>query len=365
VKTTPGLLLLITLIGPFSVQPLSARARANPAPPGRQRPRCVLLAQYPTPVITVQSEGAAGNKYGFEGGRVLKLRGTYRLFTSEMTGDPVWVKMKLAHWESQDRIHWKRIATLYESSGEFQGKDPRAALWAPMPVYDPKEERWNLFYVAYSSQPNTKTEWRNNFAGTIWRAVSKVSGPNGIDGPYRDVGIILQPDSQTEPWEGLQGTDSFFPYKVGTLWYGFYGSAKTEHIPITFWGVGLASAPTLAGPWKRCAGMNPLKIEKVFSENPIVTKLDDGTYAAVYDSNVPNAIGYTWSADGVHWSAGEAINVQPQGNGKWADDVRTPLGLIPEGGNRCTVFYTGYQKPLGTKGMGTAGVGFVTLELKP
>jgi hypothetical protein len=61
---------------------------------------------------------------------------------------------------------------------------------------------------------------------------------------------------------------------------------------------------------------------------------------------------------------GEAINVQPQGIGKWADDVRTPLGLIPEGGNRFTVFYTGYQKPPGTKGMGVAGVGFVTLELK-
>ena len=364
-RKTLGLLLLMMLIGPFSVQPFPARALENPAPPDAQRPRCVLLAQHPTPVITVRSEGAAGNKYGFEGGRVLKLHGTYHLFTSEMTGDPIWVKMKLGHWESQDRIHWKRIATLYESSGEFQGKDPRAALWAPMPVYDQQEERWNLFYVAYSSQPNTETVWRNNFAGTIWRAVSKVKGPNGIDGPYRDAGIILQPDSQTEPWEGLQGTDSFFPYKVGSQWYGFYGSAKTEHIPITFWGVGLASAPSLAGPWKRCAEMNPLKIEKVFAENPIVTQLGDGTYAAVYDSDVPDAIGYTWSADGIHWSAGEAINVQPQGAGKWADDVRTPLGLIPEGGNRYTVFYTGYQKPPGTKGMGVAGVGFVTLELKP
>ncbi len=363
-RAIPGLLLSLLLLGGFSVRPSLPAARENSNPAHRQRPRFVLVAQYPTPVITVHSEGAAGNRYGFEGGRLLKLHGTYHLFTSEMAGDPIWVKMKLAHWESPDRIHWKRIATLYESSGEFQGKDPRAALWAPMPVYDQKEERWNLFYVAYSSEPDTKTEWRNNFAGTIWRAVSKASGPNGIDGPYQDVGIILHPDSQSEPWEGLQGTDSFFPYKVGTSWYGFYGSAKTEHIPITLWAVGLASAPALAGPWKRCAELNPLKIETVFAENPIVTRLDDGTYAAVYDSNVPNAIGYTWSADGVHWGAGEAINVQPQGTGKWADDVRTPLGLIPEGRNRFTVFYTGYQKPPGTKGMGTAGVGFATFELK-
>lgn len=363
-RATPRLLLSLSLVSLFSVHPLLPEARENPSPPRLQRPRCVLVAQYPTPVITVQSEGAAGNKYGFEGGRVLKLQGTYHLFTSEIVGDPIWVKMKLGHWESHDRVHWKRIATLYESSGEFHGKDPRAALWAPMPIYDQKEERWNLFYVAYRSQPNTKTEWRNNFAGTIWRAVSNVNGPNGIDGPYQDVGIILQPDSQSGSWEGLQGTDSFFPYQVGTTWYGFYGSAKTEHIPITFWGVGLASAFALAGPWKRCAEINPLKIEKVFAENPVVTRLDDGSYAAVYDSNVPNAIGYTWSAYGIHWSAGEAIDVQPQGTGKWADDVRTPLGLIPEGNNRYTVFYTGYQKPPAMKGMGTAGMGFVTLELK-
>ncbi|HEY4764107.1 MAG TPA: hypothetical protein VIH75_10560, partial [Candidatus Sulfotelmatobacter sp.] len=62
--------------------------------------------------MTVKSEGAKGNKYGFEGGRVLKLNGTYHLFTSEMMGDPHWVKMRLAHWVSQDRLHWKRLATL-------------------------------------------------------------------------------------------------------------------------------------------------------------------------------------------------------------------------------------------------------------
>jgi hypothetical protein len=128
--------------------------------------------------------------------------------------------------------------------------------------------------------------------------------------------------------------------------------------------VGLVSAPGLAGPWKRCAELNPLKIEKVFAENPIVTRLENGTYEAVYDSNVPNAIGYTWSRDGVHWAAGEAVIVQPQGTGKWADDVRTPLGLIPEQNNRYTVFYTGYQKPHETDRLGVAGVGFVTLELK-
>jgi hypothetical protein len=329
-----------------------------------KKPRPVLTKQFETPVITVKSPGAEGNKYGFEGGSVLKLQGTYQLFTSEMVDDPLWVKMKLAHWTSTDRIHWKRVSTLFTSSGEFAGKDPRAALWSPMPVYNQQEGRWNLFYVAYRGAPNTKTQWLNNHDGKIWRAVSTVSGIEGIGGPYKDVGIILQPGPESQPWEGLQGTDSFFPYKVGNQWYGFYGSANTEKLPIQFWRVGLASAPELAGPWKRSAALNPLPIEKVFIENPVVTPLDDGTYAAVYDSNVPNAIGYTWSADGIHWSPGEAIIVQPKGKGAWADDVRTPLGLIPEGNDQFTLFYTGYQTPPGAEGMGFGGVGFVTLKME-
>jgi hypothetical protein len=48
--------------------------------------------RFDTPVLTVRSRGAEGNKYGFEGGRALKVNGTYHLFTSEMVGDPHWVK---------------------------------------------------------------------------------------------------------------------------------------------------------------------------------------------------------------------------------------------------------------------------------
>jgi hypothetical protein len=337
-----------------------------------KKPKLVLVKQHTTPVLTVNSPGAEGNKHGFEGGRVLKLGRTYHLFVSEMAGDPFWVKMKLGHWTSSDRLHWKRIATLFESSGEFEGQDPRAALWAPMPVYDETEARWDLFYVAYRSAPNTKTKWLNNHDGKLWRAVSTVKGIEGIGGPYEDAGIILEPGPESQPWEGLQGTDSFFPYKVQGKWYGFYGSAVTEmrdasslHGP---WSVGLASAPELAGPWKRLAEGNPLPIEPVFIENPIVTQLADGTYVAVYDSHTPNAIGYTFSPDGIHWEPGEALIVQPKGKGFWADDVRTPLGLVPEGGDTFTLFYTGYQnvrsKFPDTTDAGTGSVGLVMLKLK-
>jgi len=308
------------------------------------------------PILTIQAEGARGNKYGFEGGRVIKLKGTYHLFTSEMVGDPHWVKMKLAYWTSPDRIHWTRVSTLRESSGDFTGKDPRAALWSPLPVYDPQESRWNLFYVAYQSAPDTTERWLTNHEGRIWRAVSSMPGEDGIGGPYQDVGIILQRGPDSDPWEGLQGTDSFFPFQVGDRWYAIYGSAHTEKLPISSWQVGLAKAPRLAGPWTRCTELNPLKVENRFIENPIVTSLSDGTLVAVYDTDAPNAIGYTFSSDGIHWSEGRELIVQ-EGHGIWATEVRTPLGLVPEGNDRFTLFYTANEKSSGAK---TDGYGINT-----
>lgn len=314
------------------------------APAGAQveNLRLTVSRQFDEPILTIRSPGAEGNKYGFEGGRVIKLGRTYHLFTSEMVGDPHWVKMRLGHWTSDDRLHWKRVSTLFESSGDFTGKDQRAALWSPMPVYDAADGRWNLFYVAYQSAPNTAHQWLTNHEGRIWRAVSKVKGPGGIDGPYEDAGIILQRDKDSDSWEGLQGTDSFFPYQVGKKWYAFYGTGHTEKLPISLWQVGLAWAQELTGPWKRCSNLNPLKTEPIFIENPIVTPLSDGTYVAVYDNNQAHSIGYSFSRDGIQWTPGQSLVVQ-KGNGIWASEIRTPLGLVPEGKDRFTLFYTANQ----------------------
>ncbi len=319
---------------------------ASLAIPGLSRDRqreLILTDQREMPVLTVKSPGAEGIQIGFEGGCVIKLKGVYHLFTSEMMEKPIGVKMKLGHWMSTDRMHWKRISTLYESSGDYTGKDPRAALWAPMPVYDELHRRWNPFYVAYRCAPSTPERWLEGHEGKIWRAKSRVEGIDGIGGPYDDIGIILQPGVESQPWEGLQGTDSFFPYKVESKWYGFYGSADTQWIPVKAWKVGLASASRLAGPWGRLPEGNPVLIEKVFIENPVVTRLADGAFAAVYDCLVPNAIGYAFSSDGVHWEPGRALIVQPQGKGHWAYDIRTPLGLVPEGNDTFTLFYTGLR----------------------
>src|SRR5262245_39277216 len=182
-----------------------AIATATPADPLR----LVLVAQHPTAVLTTRSPGAEPNRFGFEGGRVLKVRGTYHLFTSEMVDDPIWVRMRLGYWTSTDREHWTRVATVRESSGEFTGADQRAALWSPLPVWDDTERRWNLFYVAYKSKPGDGSAFTLNYEGRIWRARSTVSGEQGISGPYEDLGVVMEPGPTSMSWEGLQGTDSF------------------------------------------------------------------------------------------------------------------------------------------------------------
>ena len=312
---------------------------------GRERrtPVLQLIEQRGDPVLTPRHPEAAGNKYGFEGGRAVKVGTTYHLFTSEMFADPIWVKMRFGHWRSTDRLRWTRMGTVFESSGEFEGKDPRAALWSPLPVFDDGEKRWNLFYVAYRSKPSTASAFLLNHHGEIWRAVSETAGENGVGGPYRDVGVVMRPGPDSDPWEGLQGTDSFFPYRANGRWYALYGSAKSQVRPIEYWLVGLASAPALAGPWTRLSKLNPAPIEKIFIENPIITPLDGGGYLCVYDSHTNDGIGYAYSADGVKWEAGKPLVLQTK-PGIWAKEVRTPLGLVPEGGNKYTVFYTGFEE---------------------
>jgi hypothetical protein len=328
--------------------------------------RLVLVAQHPSPVLTTRSPGAEGIRFGFEGGRVVKVAGTYHLFTSEMVDDPIWVRMRLGHWASADREHWTRVATIRESSAEFTGADPRAALWSPLPVWDDGEARWNLFYVAYRSKPGDGTAFTLNYEGRIWRARSTVRGESGISGPYEDLGVVMEPGSQSISWEGLQGTDSFFPWHVGKDWYAMYGSAQSEHLPIKHWLVGLARSTSLAGPWMRVTTASPLPLEPTFIENPIVTPAPRGWFV-VYDSNAPDAVGAAWSSDGVTWDKGEGLVVQPT-HGAWAKDVRTPLGLVDEGNGNYTVFYTGFEQPpdwtrlLAGKGGETCAIGFAELK---
>lgn len=282
------------------------------------------------PVIQKGSPGTEGNKYGFEGGSVIKIDATYHLFTAEMVGDPFWIKLKLAHWTSPDGLTWTRQSTIDDGSGDFTGEDPRSNLWAPMPIFNEAKDRWELFYVAYHSGGKGKT---SHWDGRIWRAESTTPGRKGIGGPWSDRGIVLEPGSDSQPWEGVQGTDSFYPFHNGKKWIGLYGSSPCGRP----WQVGLAEADSLAGPWRRLSG-NPALNGYGDIENPIVTKTADGLFVAVYDQISPSdVIGYIVSEDGITWSKPKQLRIQSTTCG----DIRTPLGLVREPDGTFTVFFTG------------------------
>jgi hypothetical protein len=327
---------------------------------------CTFLDAPATPVISSDHPDLAGNLFGFEGGSVVREGGVYHLFTAEMAGEPFWAKMRLAHWSSPDALRWQRVSTLYETSGAMRPDDRRFSLWGPMPIFNAAEDRWNLFYVAY--RPGLSANEGLHMDGQLWRAVSQSPGRTGIAGPYLDAGIVLQPDAESQPWEGQQGTDSFYAWPVGDRWYAFYGSHN--HVPLSPWVVGLAEAPALAGPWTRCAGLNPSPIEPIFIENPIVTTVA-GRYVAIYDNcardgtvnYVPDArhVGYSVSTDGIHWPQGRDLAVQPAGAANWSDDIRTPLCLIPEGGDIYTMLYTAKLRDRNFWAVGLARVRCMTL----
>ncbi|AYD46912.1 glycoside hydrolase family protein [Arachidicoccus soli] len=317
------------------------------------------------PVI---DEGMSGTKNilgGFEGGRSIKINGIYHLFPTERAGEKDSgayydrVKTRIGHWISKDAIHWRRVGTIYQADGKYSTTDDdnpindrRGAIWSFMPIFNKKENRWNAFYVAYTVSRAIEP---NHSFGRIWRAVSIMKGINGIGGPYIDSGIVMEPGLNSQLWEGRQGVDSFFPFQVGNSWLAFYGGAYPwnkwsdypYHAQHNGWFVGLASATQLGGPWKRMdTTINPItSINPVFIENPIVTRLSNGVYIAIFDGgpngwglHMPNKFGYTLSADGIHWIKAQYISIEDKVK-KWWDIMRTPLGLIPEGNGEYTVIY--------------------------
>jgi hypothetical protein len=304
-----------------------------------------IVEQRLTPVIRRGNPGTDGILFGVEGGCVLKQGSIYHLCTTELSGRQ-WVDTKIAHWTSENRLNWTRRSTLFESSGDFTGKDQYASVWAMPLAFDESARRWNLFYIGYRSKPNDETGWYINHEGRVFRAVSEVEGRDGVAGPYKDAGVVLEPGPQSQPWEGLQGSDSFHIYRLGNRWMAFYGSAQTQSIPkpnpaYAKWNVGLTEADSINGPWRRRSAGNP-----VFgnAENPVVTRLSSGRYIAVFDAlgDKPLFIGYADSPDGIRWS--EPAYLELRAKDFWASDIRTPLSLIEEADGTFSIFYTAYTR---------------------
>lgn len=264
------------------------------------------------------------------------------MFVNEMFERP-HRDMRISYWKSTDAINWKRNGVVVESIPVRSAMNLRSEVWATGVEFNDDENAWNLFYVAYRAGNSEKGEKQgSDYEGKVWRAKSIVSGMDGIAGPYTDIGIILQPDENSQPWEGQQAVATFNPFKVKDEWYAFYDGHN--YIPQGPWPVGLATAPKLSGPWVRLPeSINPVLIADVFIENPQVTQLKDGRYLTVFDSFGNQEIGYSISKNGLEWSPEVRVRIQTQEK-VWAEDgdhaMRTPLCAIEEDDETITVIYT-------------------------
>jgi hypothetical protein len=316
------------------------------------------------PVLEEGMPGTEGIQGGFEGGMCVKIGDTYHMFPTERAGQQGVeayydrVKTRIGHWTSKDAIHWTRRSTIYQASGTYAVTDDdnplnerRGAIWSYMPVFSEKANRWYGYYLAYTVHKEIEP---NHSFGRIWRTESIKEGIDGIGGPYKDAGIIMEPGLDTQLWEGRQGVDSFFPFQVGNEWLGFYGGAypfeKREDYPRKSkkaWYVGLAKSPTLEGPWTRLdTTVNPVtSIHPSFIENPIVYKLQDNLFITIFDGgpeawglHLPNMMGYALSTDGYHWSEAHYLPIHTKVK-QWWTIMRTPVCLIPEGNDVYTILY--------------------------
>lgn len=289
---------------------------------------------------------ASENISGFETGQVVKINGVYHMFVNEMFNRP-HRDLRIAYWTSNNAENWKRESTLINSLYERSPSNPRSEVWCTGVEFNENENAWNIFYVAYRSGDAEKGEIaRSDYSGRIWRAKSVIPGIEGIKGPYADMGIVLQPDENSQNWEGQQAVASFNPYKVEDKWYAMYDGHN--YIPMSGWPTGLAVSNQLEGPWVRMAEHNnPLTIVDEFMENPIVSKLKNGSYMAVFDSFGDQEIGYSLSADGINWDKETRVKVQFENN-IWAKEgdhsMRTPLCAIEEDNGSFTVIYTALMK---------------------
>jgi hypothetical protein len=351
------ILIILTCIGNSSelfAQPYpSVNADVQKYPYVKYPFKLEVIAESPKPVIDNMHPDCATNKSGFEGGFVVKQNGTYYMFVGEMTGIPHRAKMQIALWTSSDALNWKRQKTIIEGAEARTPTNNQSEVWMQQLIFDEKENRWNLFYIAYRAGDATKGEVPDiDHNGIVGRLRSKIVGRAGIDGDYEKVDIVFQPDNNQMDWEGQQGTDSFFTYQVGKKWYGIYGSRN--HVTPSPWLVGLAVASTLQGPYKRIKTHSPLWIERYFIENPMVEKIKGLGFVCVYDQGgytypyYPfkdnNSIGYSFSANGIDWKNGKPLKVQSDGENNWASDVRTPFGLVAEANGEYTVLYSAKEK---------------------
>jgi len=324
----------------------------------------VTLSIVEQPAEALIKKGDPGTEIaatGVENGLLIKAGGSYHFFTSIWTDqEHIGATFGNAHWISPDGIQWTLAKVLHAPGSDRTGEDVRTLFWEPIPVYDPAVERWNLFYMSgrwVGPKASALGEGGSGkWDGRPWRAVSKTSGPEGICGPWEELGEF--DFGPYDPWEGRQypgewgSTNTWFPFLSGGRWLAMYGSHRG-------WQVGLAEAESLSGPWSRLSHLNPLALSNGYGdESPRVFRLPSGRFLCLFDTikdmGHPDpkeasdfhhpmfthlGIGYSDSPDGVHWSAAKqlALREDPE---LWCKHMRCPVGFVEEPDGTYTLYYT-------------------------
>ena len=167
-------------------------------------------------IVNSSHPGSAGNRHGYEDGSVVRVGNTTHMVVSEMFGDPMWIRMRLAHWKTEQLggdTGWERVGTLILDGKEMvstanctEVNDPRhdAALWSP--ILFEEGGTWFMNWVGY----NCGRGYSNaNTHGQIKLAKSTA----GVGGPFESGPILMSDHVGAQSWEGKQGVDSFFAYK--------------------------------------------------------------------------------------------------------------------------------------------------------
>lgn len=76
----------------------------------------------------------------------------------------------------------------------------------------------------------------------------------------------------------------------------------------------------MADKWVRQSNLNPVLMDPEFVENPVVTKIHDSLYVALYDGANEQEVSYACSKDGIHWGKEQLIRIPHAGK-----PSKTPL----------------------------------------
>ncbi len=333
-----------------NIAALALVAPANAlASPGTFTERLEVVQEFDGRVIGPKDGARVGVRSGFETGQVIKVGDVTYMFVNEMYDRP-HQELRVSLWKSTDGSSFTRVDTLKESIPGRSLRNFKNEVWVTAIIFDKPSNRWNMFYVAYQAGKDAIGELHADYNGRVFRSVSAKEGMAGIEGPYIDVDVVLGPDPNAQPWEGNQSVGCFHPYAANGRWYAFYCSHWHDPFKAE-WPLGVAVADDLFGPWRRAYGLSPSTITDRFGENPIVSRLKNGKYLAVFDvafglkfdaAQDRDSIGYSVSEDGVNWPLFKPLDVQPKD--KWSRQLRTPLGMIEEDDGTFSLYYTAQEK---------------------